>query len=167
MKTTPTALSFLSIGDSSPRTLVVRCSRAMQEKSPRIFLFTRDGSSIVFSLGGSPKDIWYATDDIASVPVAGGIPRRLTEGLDRNTSGLKLSPDGGHVLFLLEDAGNTHLARLPVSRGRLERMVSGDRDVNQFDVGPKGELAVLETTFSQPAEISWSARAAHSRGSRR
>ena len=121
------------------------------ENSP---VFTRDGSSIVFSLGGSPKDIWYATDDIASVPVAGGIPGRLTEGLDRNTSGLKLSPDGGHVLFLLEDAGNTHLARLPVRGGRLERIVSGDRDVNQFDVGPRGELAVLETTFSRPAEIS-------------
>jgi dipeptidyl aminopeptidase/acylaminoacyl peptidase len=121
------------------------------ESSP---VFTKDGASLVFNLGGDPKDIWYATDNIAVVPVAGGVPRVLTPGLDRNTSSLKLSADGGHVLFLLEDAGNSHLARVPVAGGQIERIVTGERDIERFDVGATGEIAVLETTTDRPSEVS-------------
>jgi dipeptidyl aminopeptidase/acylaminoacyl peptidase len=121
------------------------------ESSP---VFTRDGASVVHTVGGDPRDIWYATNDIAVTPVAGGASRVLTETLDRNVSGLRLSSDGAHVLFLLEDHGNTHLARLPVAGGSVERVVSGERDIAQFDVGAKGEIAVLDSTFERPNEIS-------------
>jgi dipeptidyl aminopeptidase/acylaminoacyl peptidase len=117
-------------------------------------VFTKDGTSIVYNLGGEPKDIWYATDNIAVVPVGGGTPRVLTAGLDRNTSSLKLSRDGAHVLFLLEDAGNSHLARVPLAGGPVERIVSGDREIERFDIGPNGEMAVLESTFDRPSEVS-------------
>ena len=121
------------------------------ENSP---VFTADGKAVIYRVGGKPADIWYATDDIALIALSGGAPRILTEGLDRNTSALRISSDGRHVLFLLEDAGNTHLARIPVAGGRLERVVSGERDITQFDVGRNGEIAVLDTTFERPAEIS-------------
>jgi dipeptidyl aminopeptidase/acylaminoacyl peptidase len=78
----------------------------------------------------------------------------LTEGLDRNTSGLKLSADGAHVMFLLEDGGNTHLARVPVAGGALERVVAGERDMSQFDVGATGQIAILESSAERPGEIS-------------
>jgi dipeptidyl aminopeptidase/acylaminoacyl peptidase len=117
-------------------------------------VFTRDGGSVVYTLGGNPKDIWYATEGIAIVPVAGDAPRVLTQGLDRNVSGLKISADGQHVVFLLEDGGNTHLARMPVAGGTVERLVTGEREIAQFDVGPKGELVVLASTSEQPNEIS-------------
>ncbi len=121
------------------------------EQSP---VFTPDGSSIVFNLGGEPKDIWYATENIAVVPVSGGPARVLTAGLDRNTSGLKVSPDGKHVLFILEDSGTEQLARVALGGGSIERLVTGDRAIVQFDVGPAGEIAVLETTLDRLAEIS-------------
>jgi dipeptidyl aminopeptidase/acylaminoacyl peptidase len=121
------------------------------ESSP---VFTRDGTAIVYALGGNPQDIWYATNNIAVAPVAGGPPRVLTAQLDRNTSGLKLSADGMHVLFTLEDRGNTHLARLPIAGGPLGHIVAGERNVAAFDVGAKGDIAVLESTTDRPNEIS-------------
>lgn len=117
-------------------------------------VFTRDGASIVHTVGGSPKDIWYATNNIAVTPTAGGPARVLTAALDRNVGNLQLSVDGAHVLFLLEDHGNSHLARVPIAGGAVERIVTGERDLAQFDVGAKGEIAVLDSTFERPNEIS-------------
>jgi dipeptidyl aminopeptidase/acylaminoacyl peptidase len=117
-------------------------------------VFTPDGRSLVYSVGGDPKDIWYATNNVAVVPVAGGTPTILTDGVDRNLTGLKVSPDGAAVLFLLEDRGNSHLAKVPIAGGALERIVAGEREVAQFDVGAKGQLAIVESTLERPAEIS-------------
>src|SRR5438105_8365030 len=37
--------------------------------------FSPDGRSIAYVAGGDPKDIWYATNNVAIVPVTGGAPR--------------------------------------------------------------------------------------------
>ena len=116
--------------------------------------FTPDGRFVVYEAGGDPKDIWYATTDVAAVPVDGGAPRVLTPGLDRNVSGPTPTPDGRAILFLLEDQGNSHLARVPVGGGAIERVVAGERDVSRFDVGKSGEVVVLEEQFGNPPEIS-------------
>jgi dipeptidyl aminopeptidase/acylaminoacyl peptidase len=143
-----TDIFVVSVRGGEPRRVA---SSDAAETSP---VFTADGKALIYSLGGAPKDIWYATDNIAVVALAGGNARILTEGLDRSISALRLSADGAHVLFLLEDGGNTHLARVAVNGGRVERIVSGERDINQFDVSRKGDLAILESTFERPAEIS-------------
>jgi dipeptidyl aminopeptidase/acylaminoacyl peptidase len=135
-------------GTGEPRRVT---SSEAAESSP---LFTRDGQSIVHTLGGNPKDIWYATNNIAVTPVGGGASRVLTAKLDRNVSGVHLSGDGSSVLFLLEDRGNTHLARVPLSGGAIERVVAGERDIAQFDIGARGEVVVLDSTSEKPNEIS-------------
>jgi len=116
-------------------------------------VFTPDGRFIVYSAGGAPEDIWYATNDIAVVPVAGGAPRLLTSGLDRNVSNPTPTPDGQSVLFVLEDSGNTHLARVPLSGGAVERIVAGERNISRFDVGRTGAVAVLERGATYPSEV--------------
>ena len=135
-------------GGSEPRRVT---SSEAGESSP---VFTRDGAAIVHSVGGEPKDIWYATNNIAISPVSGGTARVLTPELDRNISNVKLSADGQHVFFLLEDRGNTHLARVPVAGGAVDRVMSGERDIAQFDLGAKGEVVVLDSVFDRPNEIS-------------
>lgn len=117
-------------------------------------VFTPDGQSLVYSVGGDLKDIWYATNNIAVVPVAGGTPRILTAGVDRNLTGPKISADGTAVFFLLEDRGHSHLAKVPIAGGAVERPVAGEREVAQFDIGPSGRIAVAESTPERPAEIS-------------
>ncbi|HKV07410.1 MAG TPA: S9 family peptidase [Thermoanaerobaculia bacterium] len=116
--------------------------------------FSPDGKQIAYLAGGPPEEIWYSTNYVAVVSVDGGASRPLTRDLDRNVQDLAFAPDGRSILFTVEDGGNSHLARVPVSGGPVERIVAGERDVSRFSVGPRGELVVLESSVHQPAEIS-------------
>src|SRR5262249_20913505 len=60
-------------------------------------VFSPDGKSIAYLQGGDPKDIWYATNNLAIVPVGGGTPRILTSGLDRNVRSPQFNPNGEGV----------------------------------------------------------------------
>jgi len=116
--------------------------------------FSPDGRLLVFVEGGEPKDFWYASNHVAVVPVEGGAARPLTAALDRNVGSPRFTPDGKSILFLVEDGGIQPLARVPVAGGAVERVVAGERDIQSFDVGPDGKIAVRETTPDYPSEIS-------------
>jgi dipeptidyl aminopeptidase/acylaminoacyl peptidase len=118
-------------------------------------VWSPDGRFLAYVAGGDPRDVWYDTSHVAVVPVAGGPSRPLTDFLDRNAYAPRFSPDGRSVYFLLEDGGNVHLARVPVEGGgSVERVVAGEREVEGYDVGASGRIAVLETTFHRPGELS-------------
>jgi dipeptidyl aminopeptidase/acylaminoacyl peptidase len=117
-------------------------------------VFSPDGRSIAYIAGALPKDLWYGASHVAIAPVTGGPPSPLTTALDRNVANPRFTPDGRAVLFLLEDGGNRHLARVPADGGAVERVVDGERDVQAFDVAPGGEIVVLETSPHQPPEVS-------------
>ena len=117
-------------------------------------VFSPDGTWIAYVAGGDPKDLWYGASHVALAPVAGGASRPLTAALDRNVTSPRFTPDGRAVLFLLEDRGNRHLARVSVEGGSVERVVSGERDVQAFDAAPGGAVVVLESSVQQPPEIS-------------
>ena len=112
-----------------------------------------DGASIVYEAGGDPRDMWYAANHAAIVPVAGGAPRALTASLDRNVARPRFSPDGRLVYFLLEDGGNRHLARVPSAGGSVERVVAGERDVAAFTLSAKGDVALLSSEPLLPPEV--------------
>jgi dipeptidyl aminopeptidase/acylaminoacyl peptidase len=113
-----------------------------------------DGKTIAYVAGGDPKDIWYAIDQLAAVPVSGGPAKPLTASLDRNVQTPRFSADGAWIYFLVEDGGNSHLARVPSAGGPITRVVSGERDVMRFDLAASGEVVVLESQPSYPAEVS-------------
>ena len=115
--------------------------------------FSPDGKWIAYVNEGDPDDMWYAASHVAVVPFAGGAPRALTASLDRNVSDPRFAPDGGAVLFLIEDGGNSHLGRVPVAGGAIERVVAGERDVSAYDVARTGQVAVLESQPQRPAEV--------------
>ncbi len=115
--------------------------------------FSPDGKSVAYVTGGDPKDIWYATNSLAIVPVAGGAPKILTAGLDRNVSRPQFTPSGEQIVFLLEEGGNVHLARVPAAGGAVVRVVDGDRDISAFDVARNGDTAVLDSQPQQPPEV--------------
>src|SRR5205823_5571166 len=121
--------------------------------------FSPDGRSIAYVAGGDPKDIWYATNNVALVPVTGGAPRILTSGLDRNVSRPQFAPDGA-ILFMVEEGGNVHLARVAAAGGSVARILDGERDLNAFDVGKNGDVAILQSQPQQPSEVYVVRRAA-------
>jgi tetratricopeptide (TPR) repeat protein len=86
-------------------------------------------------------------------PVAGGPSVPLTAALDRDVSRPRFSPDGKWIYFLLEDGGNSHLARVAPAGGPVEHVVGGEREISAFDLGPRGEIAVLESQFDHPEEV--------------
>ena len=123
-------------------------------------VFSPDGKSIAYLQGGEPKDIWYATNNIAIVPVATpstssghAAPTILTRGLDRNVRAPRFSPDGSKVLFLLEEGGNVHLASVPVSSGAIQRVVDGEHELSTFDIAKDGTIAYLDSRTQLPGEI--------------
>ncbi|HYU34732.1 MAG TPA: S9 family peptidase [Thermoanaerobaculia bacterium] len=133
---------------STPRALTT------WEGADRSPAFSPDGQWIVYVAGGDPKDVWYDTSSVAVVPVAGGPARLLTRETDRNVSNPLFTPDGRSILFLLEDGGNVHLARVPAAGGPVERVVTGEREIEEISLGSKGETAVLEARSTYPPEVS-------------
>src|SRR6185436_12419327 len=69
-----------------PRTGAKPRALTTSEASDGSPVFSPDGKSIAYLAGGDSKDIWYATNNLAIVPTAGGTPKVLTAGLDRNVS---------------------------------------------------------------------------------
>jgi dipeptidyl aminopeptidase/acylaminoacyl peptidase/TolA-binding protein len=113
-----------------------------------------DGTLVAYVEGGDPADLYYAVEHLSVVPVAGGASRPLTKALDRNPQAPSFSPDGKSVLFLLEDRGDVHLARVPAAGGAVARVVSGPRVLSAFDVARDGRIVVVESQPDRPEEIS-------------
>ncbi len=112
-----------------------------------------DGRSIAYVQGGPLNLLYYATQNIAVIPAAGGTARVLTPALDRQVLSPTWSADGTTVLFLLEDDRVYHLASVPAGGGPVARVVEGRRTVSDLSGGPDGKVAVLVSTPAEPAEI--------------
>ena len=112
-----------------------------------------DSQSIAYFQGGPDRLIYYATRHLAVAPAAGGAPRVLTAELDRNVQSPRWTPDGRQILFLLEDDGAFHLARIPAAGGPIERVVTGRRVVSGLTTSPDGKVAILMGSPVLPDEI--------------
>jgi dipeptidyl aminopeptidase/acylaminoacyl peptidase len=115
--------------------------------------FSPDGSRIAYVQGGDPKDIWYATNNVAVVAITGGEPQILTRGLDRNVRAPRFAPDGSKVLFLLEEGGNVHLASVGATGASVQRVIDGEHDIAAFDVAKDGAITYLDSAPELPGEI--------------
>jgi len=111
-----------------------------------------DGRSLAYVQGGPLSLLYYATQNVAVLPAAGGTAKVLTPGLDRQVLSPAWSRDGS-VLFLLEDDRVYHLARVSPGGGPIERVVDGRRVVSDFSVSQGGRIAVVTSTPSEPAEV--------------
>jgi dipeptidyl aminopeptidase/acylaminoacyl peptidase len=116
-------------------------------------VFSPDGKSIAYLEGGPLKDIYYAGYHLAVIPSAGGARRLVAPDLDRNMTKIAWSSKGDAITFLIEDDGSVHLARVPASGGKVERLLAGRRAVSDFTQAPGGRIAVLSATLDAPAEV--------------
>ncbi|MBK5256852.1 MAG: prolyl oligopeptidase family serine peptidase [Vicinamibacteria bacterium] len=112
-----------------------------------------DGNTIVYVAAGAVSDMWYGSNHVSTVEVATGAVSPMTKALDRNVGRPLFTSDGGSILFMIEDGGNSHLGRIPAHGGAIERIVTGERDVESFDT-QNGHIAFLESQPTRPSEIS-------------
>jgi dipeptidyl aminopeptidase/acylaminoacyl peptidase len=111
-----------------------------------------DSASIAYVQGSDPKYSAYNLNRLAIVPVNGGAPRVLTEQLDRGVASPVFTPDGRSISFLVADDRSEYPARIPVTGGRVERLVGGPLVISgQSAEG--GHTAVLAATDNAPSEI--------------
>lgn len=112
-----------------------------------------DGRTIVYVTVVDVPAMWYATQHLAVIPAAGGTPALPTKAMDRNVASPRYSADGKDILFLLEDSGASHVAKVPAGGGPVSRIIGGFRSVSAFDAGPDGRIAarIAEPTF--PGEL--------------
>ena len=121
------------------------------DSAPR---FSPDGRVVAYVRGGDPKDMWYGPTSVGLVGADGSGERSLTAELDRSVEQPRFTPDGQALLFLLEDGGNKHLARVALAGGPVQRVLAGERDVQRLAVGRYGALVVRESQPWQPAELA-------------
>lgn len=112
-----------------------------------------DGTRLAHTTTTHPETIYYETPHLAVTTVDDGVTRLLTEAVDRWVFGPRFSADGRSLLFLLEDEGEQHLARQPLSGGDVERLVSGRDVVRGFDPGPEGRVALVITRSDLPSDV--------------
>ncbi len=116
-----------------------------------------DGSFIAHTSVTEPEIIWYAIDNLAISPAAGGPARVLTERLDRNVSSPRFSPDGDEVLFVLEDSGERHLASIDTSGESFSRIIEGPLSLRGFSQSDDGQIASLVSEPHMPGEVFYGA----------
>ncbi len=112
-----------------------------------------DGKRIAYVAGGDPKLIYYALQGVRVIDAAGGPPRAIAAGLDRNTTQPRWAADGRSLYFLLEDDRNQQLVNVTPGEERMRRITEGRREVADYALGRNGQIALLESTTDRPTEI--------------
>ena len=112
-----------------------------------------DGSRICYVTVTEPELLWYATNHLAVIPSEGGSPQILTRALDRNVSNPRFSTAGNSIVFLLEDSGERHLAKISSTGGELNRLISGPRSLRTFHSVSDNQMVVLNSEVHFPAEV--------------
>ena len=112
-----------------------------------------DGQTIAHVSVTQPEIIWYATNHLAISPAAGGPARVLTGRIDRNVNSPRFSPDGGEVLFGLEDSGERHLASIDTSGENFRRIIEGPLSLRGWSQSDDGQIASLSSEPHLPAEV--------------
>ena len=116
-----------------------------------------DGQTIAHVSVTQPKIIWYATNHLAISPATGGPARVLTGRIDRNVNSPRFSPDGGEVLFGLEDSGERHLASIDTSGENFRRLIEGPLSLRGWSQSDDGQIASLVSEPHLPAEVFYGA----------
>jgi dipeptidyl aminopeptidase/acylaminoacyl peptidase len=117
--------------------------------------FSPDGRTLAFTWSDPAR--YPGHGQVGVIGADGGNPRLLTEGVDRQcTPFLKGSREpvwvGDRLLFLVEDAGNTHLYAVGVDDDKPQALIQGDREVTGFDAAA-GTVAFCATSPTQLAEL--------------
>ena len=128
-----------------------RLTTTTADESGRIS-WSPDGHTIAYLLGDELKYSAYDQNRLAVIPAAGGASRVLTDALDRPVRTPLWTSDGSILMTVVDDRSE-YVARIPATGGKVERLVTGQRVVNSFAVGPDGGLAVIASAPREVQEI--------------
>jgi dipeptidyl aminopeptidase/acylaminoacyl peptidase len=120
-------------------------------------IFSRDGKQLAFWYSRN-GDAGYGRDAFV-VPLAGGMPRNVTQAIDRNMARTFWSADGRSLLVGANDDRRVSLWQVPLDGGSAPRKLDldGVSPNSSFWVdmsyGADGAMAFVGTTPTRPAEL--------------
>ena len=111
-----------------------------------------DSRRLVWLTGGEDKWIYYAPWQLTVADVEA---RQLTQParIDRCFYKPRWSPDGRHVLALVEENRTTWLARIDPATNQVRYLTEGKRFAVDFAVAPDGRVVVLDGDDVTPYEL--------------
>lgn len=92
--------------------------------------------------------VFVSEDDLWSVPLSGGLARRLTSGLGRSDNP-HFSPDGRLLAFTSTEEGNSEIYVMPAEGGRPERLTYLGHRARVLGWSPSGEI-LMASSHRQP-----------------
>lgn len=111
-----------------------------------------DGQMIAYLLSDA-RDGPYALKQLAVYSLTNGTERILTRKLDRTIVSFRFSADGSAIYFIYANEGGQHLARVRVSDGQIEYLITGEHLVELFDVSGNDYLAFAMRSTNELAEM--------------
>ena len=113
-----------------------------------------DGRWIAYVTGvNEPRFDAFGTNHLAVIPFEGGERRILTEALDRNVSNPVWDRDGRGVIVSVQDEGESHVARVDVETGQVERLIGGELQASDWHVGPDARVTAVISRPHLPGEV--------------
>jgi dipeptidyl aminopeptidase/acylaminoacyl peptidase len=139
---------WIVAADAAPGGELVRLTSDDSVKgSPQ---WSPDGRSIAYL---SAVDGVYGLPQVAVIAATGGAARFLTQALDRWVNDFRYSPDGKWIYFTYQELGGSHLARVRVADGKLERILEGERQISSFDVAANGSVVARLENMNDASEL--------------
>jgi dipeptidyl aminopeptidase/acylaminoacyl peptidase len=146
-----TANADLFVIDSRPGATARRLTTTTQFEEGRL-AWSPDGKTIAYVIGEEPKYSAYSQDRLAIVPATGGEPKVLSDSLDRPISSPSWSGPNALTVVVVDDRAQ-YVVRVPVSGGKVEKLIDGRRVVNSPSSGTDGQFAVLASTAAEAPEV--------------
>ena len=113
-----------------------------------------DGRWVAYVTGtNDPRFNAFGTSHLAVMPFEGGERRILTEALDRNVSNPVWDRDGSGIVFSVQDEGESHVARVDVETGSIERLIGGELQASGYHMGPDGRVTAVISRPHLPGEV--------------
>ena len=120
-------------------------------------LWSPDGQSLAFVMGGEVRLSAYHRFRLARVSRDGGPVEVLGQSLERGfKNAFAWAPDARSVYGIADDDRSSYVVRIPTapgSTGAVERLTPTQASVTHLSIAPNGTLAVLAGNAKQPDEV--------------
>lgn len=134
--------------EAVPRTLVRPYAPNTQKLG-----WSPDGTQIAYLQGLEPKFNAYSQDRLFVVPAAGGVPRPLTDKLDRAVMSFAFTADSTAITIAVEEDGSIYPALVNLASGEITRQVPAGRFVVSALNSKADHTVLLESNDNALAEV--------------
>lgn len=115
--------------------------------------WSKDGARLIYTVSGGAKQNAYNESRLATVAVAGGEPKVLTQALDRPVGAPRFTEDGKSIVFTVTDDRWEYPMVMPAGGGQPERLTKGPGLISALEQGKDGRWVMLAASDTKPGEI--------------